>query len=86
MLEDRPPGGHSAGNEPRDLIREYYRLRRRARDLTGSADTVAGWCQFDAGHVPDTFLNWYATRHDDVPAAMTEAAATIYEEWGRVLR
>jgi hypothetical protein len=25
--------------------------------------------------------SWYATRHDDVPAAMTEAAATIHEEW-----
>ncbi len=70
------------GNEPRDLIREYYRLRRRARDLTGSADTAAGWSPFDAGHAPDAFLNWYAARHDDVPAAMTEAAATIYEEWG----
>jgi hypothetical protein len=70
------------GNEPRDLIREYYRLRRRARDLTGSADTAAGSSPFDAGHAPDAFLNWYATRHDDVPAAMTEAAATIYEEWG----
>ena len=70
------------GNEPRDLIREYYRLRRRARDLTGSADPVAGWSRFDAGHAPDAFLDWYATRHDDVPAAMTEAAATICEEWG----
>ena len=70
------------GNEPRDLIREYYRLRRRARDLTGSAGTAAGWFPFDAGHAPDAFLNWYATGHDEVPAAMTEAAATIHEEWG----
>ena len=70
------------GNEPRDLIREYYRLRRRARDLTGSADAAAGSSPFDAGHAPDAFLDWYATRHDDVPGAVTEATATIYEEWG----
>ena len=70
------------GNEPRDLIREYYRLRRRARDLTGSADGAAGSSPFDAGHAPDAFLNWYATRHDEVPGAVTETAGTIYEEWG----
>jgi hypothetical protein len=70
------------GNEPRDLIREYYRLRRRASDLTGSADAQAGSSPFDAGHAPEAFLNWYATRHDEVPRAVTEAAATIYEEWG----
>ena len=81
-LRTGPMGDMLEGNEPRDLIREYYRLRRRARDLTGSADTAAGWSPFDAGHAPDAFLNWYATRHNDVPAAVTEAAATIHEEWG----
>ena len=70
------------GNEPRDLIREYYRLQRRARDLTGSTDPAGGSSRFDAGHAPDAFLDWYATRHDDVPAAVAEATATIYEEWG----
>jgi hypothetical protein len=70
------------GNEPRDLIREYYRLRRRARDLTGSADAAAGSAWFDAGHAPGAFMDWYAARHDEVPAAVTEATATIYEEWG----
>jgi len=70
------------GREPRELIREYYRLRRRARDLTGSADTGAGSSPFDAGHVDDAFLDWYATRHDDVPEAVTEATGTILAEWG----
>ena len=70
------------GNEPRGLIREYYRLRRRARDLTGSADAPADPSSFDAGRAPEAFLDWYAARHDDVPAAVTEAAATIHEEWG----
>ena len=36
----------------------------------------------DAGHAPDAFLDWYAARHDEVPAAVTEATATISEEWG----
>ena len=70
------------GNEPRELIREYYRLRRRARDLTRSPDAAAGSSPFDAGDAPDAFLNWYATRHDAVPGAVTQATATIHEEWG----
>jgi hypothetical protein len=70
------------GSEPRELIREYYRLRRRARDLTGSADTGAGSSPFDVGHLDDAFLGWYAARHDDVPEAVAEAAGTILSEWG----
>jgi hypothetical protein len=70
------------GREPRELIREYYRLRRRARDLTGSAGTGTGSSPFDAGHVDDAFLDWYATRHDDVPEAVAEATGTILGEWG----
>jgi hypothetical protein len=74
--------GMLQGPEPRELIREYYRLRRRARDLTGSADAGAGSSPFDAGHVQDAFLDWYATRHDDVPEAVAEATGTILGEWG----
>src|ERR1035441_1424191 len=70
------------GLEPRELIREYYRLRRRARDLTGSADTGADSSPFDAGHLDDAFLGWYAARHDDVPEAVAEATGTILSEWG----
>jgi hypothetical protein len=70
------------GREPRELIHEYYRLRRRARDLTGSADAGAGSSPFDADHVHDAFLDWYATQHDDVPEAVTEATGTILGEWG----
>jgi hypothetical protein len=81
-LRTGPLADMLAGNEPRDLIREYYRLRRRARDLTGSADAAPGSSPFDAGHAPEAFLNWYATRHDEVPGAVPEAAAIIYEEWG----
>ena len=74
--------GMLQGQEPRELIHEYYRLRRRARDLTGSADAGASSSPFGAGHVQDAFLDWYATRHDNVPEAVTEATGTILGEWG----
>ncbi len=70
------------GREPRELIREYYRLRRRARDLTGSADAEVGSPPFDGGHVDDAFLDWYAARHEDVPEAVTAAPGTILAAWG----
>lgn len=71
------------GGEPRELIHEYYRLRRRARDLAVSVDAGAGSSPFDADHVHDAFLDWYATRHANVPAeAATEAIGTILGEWG----
>ena len=71
------------GSEPRELIREYYRLRRRARDLIGSADVGAGSSSFDASHVDQAFLGWYATRHDDSAAKeAAEALGTILNEWG----
>jgi hypothetical protein len=81
-LRSGPMADMLQGNEPRGLIREYYRLRRRARDLTGAADAAAGSSPFDAGHAPEAFLNWYTTRHDEVPGAATEATATVCEEWG----
>ncbi len=70
------------GSEPRELIHEYYRLRRRARDLTASADAGPSSSPFDADHVLDAFLDWYAAWHDDVPKAAAEAAGTIIAEWG----
>jgi hypothetical protein len=68
------------GREPRELIGEYYRLRRRARDLAGSADAGEGPAPFDAGHAGDAFRDWFAARHDDVP--MAEAAGIVLGEWG----
>ena len=70
------------GGEPRELIHEYYRLRRRARDLTASADAVARPSPFDADHAGEAFLDWYAARHNDVPGTAAEAAAAIAGEWG----
>jgi hypothetical protein len=69
------------GSEPRELIREYFRLRRRAGDLTGPVD--AGASSFDVSPVDQAFLAWYAIRHDDLDAkAAAEALGTLLEEWG----
>jgi hypothetical protein len=71
------------GSEPRELIREYYRLRRRARILAGSAaSTAASSAAADPGEARETFLGWYAARHDDVPQDVTDVVDLILYEWG----
>jgi hypothetical protein len=70
------------GREPRELIREYYRLRRRARALAGSADSGADSSPLDTDGVQGAFLDWYAARHDHVPEKAAEAVGTILGEWG----
>ena len=73
------------GAEPRELIREYYRLRRRAHALVRSADVPATAASSDA-HDPEpvreAFLSWYEARHGDVPEDMADAVGTIIYEWG----
>jgi hypothetical protein len=75
------------GSEPRELIREYYRLRRRARVLAGpaavtAADTAASPGHDDPGPVRDAFLGWYAARHDDVSPDVADITDLILYEWG----
>jgi hypothetical protein len=70
------------GREPRGLIREYYRLRRRARDLTEPAGAGQAPAPFDADRAGDEFLAWLATRRDDVSEAAAEATGVILDEWG----
>jgi hypothetical protein len=76
------------GGEPRELIREYYRLRRRAHVLSGRAGvraaiaTAASARDYDLGPVREAFLGWYAARHKDVPPSAPDAVETILEEWG----
>jgi hypothetical protein len=71
------------GSEPRELIREYYRLRRRARILAGSAaSTAASSAAADPGEAHETFPGWYAARHDDVPQDVTDVVDLILYEWG----
>ena len=81
-LETGPLSDLLQGSEPRELIREYYRLRRRARSLTGSADAAASSGGDDPGPVREAFLSWYAARHDDVPQDAADAVDTILSEWG----
>jgi hypothetical protein len=76
------------GSEPRELIREYYRLRRRARCLTGPAGATATSAATassgggDLGPVREAFLGWYTARHGNVPQDTADAADTILSEWG----
>jgi hypothetical protein len=87
-LQTGPMSDMLEGSEPRDLIWEYYRLRRRAHVLTGPAGatpasaTEASSDDDDRGPVREAFLRWYAARHDDVAQDAADAADTILAEWG----
>ena len=70
------------GSEPRELIREYYRLRRRAHALVRSADAPTSSDTHDPESVREAFLSWYAARHDEVPEDTSDAVGTIIYEWG----
>ncbi len=77
------------GDEPRELIREYYRLRRRARALTGPAGAAAASAAAASpggdgpGPAREAFLGWYAARHDDVPQDAADAVDTILQSGDR---
>jgi hypothetical protein len=81
-LQTGPLAEMMQGFEPRELIREYYRMRRRAQVLTRAAGAREGAASFGTDDAHDAFLDWYATRHGDTPKAVTEAVDTILEEWG----
>jgi len=78
------------GHEPRELFREYYRLRRRAQVLVDClpeddepADPVIG-LEIETG----PFLTWHAERYGDAPKpgklrkATADALETLLGEWG----
>src|SRR6185437_6283367 len=93
-LESGPMSEMLQGFEPRELLREYYRLRRRASALVGSAnseaaddapgssDAVASSDGDDFSPVREAFLNWYRARHDTVPPDAADAVDIILHEWG----
>ena len=86
-LETGPLSDMLQGSEPRELIREYYRLRRRARDLTGPAGaTAASAATTSSGGAPgpvrEAFLGWYTARHGNIPQDAADAVDTILREWG----
>jgi len=84
-LQTGPMAEMLEGSEPRELIREYYRFRRRARALVPFADAPAAapspGTDEDAP-VREAFLNWYSARHDDISPGMDETVGTIAWEWG----
>ena len=69
------------GDESRELIREYYRMRRRARVLIGSAESAASAVEFGTDQVRDAFLDWYAPGHDGIRDGAAEAVDTIMYHW-----
>jgi hypothetical protein len=86
-LETGPFSEFMRGDEPPELMREYYRERRRARELSvsfGGAPDGAATFIVDMDKARDEFLEWYAARHgpDAVPAGMAEAVDTITDQWG----
>ena len=85
-LETGPMSDMLEGSEPLDLVREYYRLRRRAHVLAGSAAAVSAAATSsgddDPGPAREAFLGWYAARHDDVPQDPADAVDIILDEWG----
>ncbi len=89
-LQTGPMSEMLEGSEPRELIREHFRLRRRARALVPSAghtaaDVAASSSDAD-GYDPDAtreaFLSWYEARHGGVPQDTADAVGTILYEWG----
>jgi hypothetical protein len=87
-LDSGPMSDFLQGHEPRELLREYYRLRRRAHALVSSAGAPpasAAADPFDADApdpVREAFLGWYAARHGDVPEETADAVDTILYQWG----
>jgi hypothetical protein len=78
------------GSEPRELIWEYYRHRRRAHvlaDARAASATAASAAALsggddDLGPVNEAFLGWYSALHHDVPPDTAVDVGTILQEWG----
>ncbi len=83
------------GNEPRELIRELYRMRRRARALAGTVPGAAEGTPVDGdegtgdvdqfgrpGDARKAFRDWYRARHPSAPKGIVATADAIIGEWG----
>jgi hypothetical protein len=87
-LQTGPLSDMLQGHEHRELIREFYRMRHRARALAwpipldaGKAPDISG-TPFDNSQVPTAFRDWYTARHDDAPEDIADTVATIIYHWG----
>lgn len=80
-LRNGPNANIVDGYEPRELVRELYRMRQRARALAWRAGFSAGDV-YD--YTPDyhAFQDWYGGRHDDVPSHFGDIVAAIISNWG----
>ena len=85
-LEAGPMSDTLTGFEPRELLREYYRLRRRASALVPAADAAAANEvspeDDDLSPVREAFLDWYKARHGAVPPDAADTVDVILQEWG----
>ena len=83
------------GDEPRELIREMYRMRRRACALpgrypargtahspTGTRRAPRKWTSSVGRGAHRAFRAWYRARHPDAPKGIVATADTIIGEWG----
>ncbi|MGH3263446.1 MAG: hypothetical protein ACRDNS_15800, partial [Trebonia sp.] len=77
------------GNEPRELIRESYRMRRRARIIAAPANEDAGQESGadigQSGQPPlahKAFRDWHRSRHHEAPKGIARTAETIISDWG----
>jgi hypothetical protein len=83
------------GNEPQELIRELYRMRRRARALAAAASGMVSGAPADGDTTAATadqfgrpadaakaFRDWYRARHPSAPKGIAATAETIIGEWG----
>lgn len=69
------------GGEPRPMVREHYRMRRRARDIATLPGTVE---IVDPDRMVEEFSTWYESRHGETPRPVREAADIIADQWGPV--
>jgi hypothetical protein len=87
-LESGPMSEMLTGFEPRELLREYYRLRRRASALVRTTDGMAADADAassdgdDLSPVREAFLDWYTARHGAVPPDAADTVDIILHEWG----
>lgn len=78
VLQTGPLANMLQGGEPQALIREHFRLRRRAHEIAILPDSDAP-VAIEPDRMVDEFSRWYESRHGD---AMREAAELIADEWG----
>lgn len=82
--------GIPQGDEPEELLREYYRYHRRAQalDAAGLASDESSRDGLPRAHgdlarrIRNEFRKWHAERHGKRVAEVSQAAETIIDVWG----